>query len=844
MFRYLLVVLAMIALLAPAANAQRERRFWIAPNGTPDVKALFTGASDEWPRLRRDIAVFKMYIASIGSRRDSTFLKTAAATLRAEGIAFAVEAGGLRPFSGCDSLAGERHAATELQSFRNWTHFGGSLDYIAMDSPINTMIAGGSRENCGLSVARAASELADYMDAVRAEYPDVRFGWIEPVPWYRVDSFPNQPGNDYGDLLRTMDTVVSVLAARGLSLDFFHADSPFGYSSSLRIDGWRKLLAVETHARELGLRSGLIFNDEAGGESSDSVFYERTLEGWRRYSAVGGDPDDLIVQSWYPHPEKTLPETEPWTFTYTARRFIELVKGGAADRRILEPPIGRVYHGVGQYQQGVDDYIAAMEDSSKPILVKLYFDIPGTRGQNYAVLRQALARERAAGRIVELSLGLQDGRTGTDSVIATSTRYDAIIDSIATIVIEHGEPLFVRPGFEFNGPWFGYHPYLYPVAFRKIVDRFRARGVDSAAWVWCYYPSGAPNDFDSTDARGARWYPGDDYVDWFGLDLFNAMDFDLALPDYNRGTITSKGKSERFLAMARDKGRPVLLSETSATGIGITADEADGIADWSAWFEKFFAFIDAHEEIRGFNYINWDWRAYETWKTWGNSRIDSNAYILGRYRAEMRRPKYIHLGESIEPLPLPASPTLLFAADGAERWLVDVPVPFSWSRSGPAVDRYRLEVAEDSLFARMITDSTITDTTFRWFESLSNPSSIYWWRVSAHNAAGWSEPSEAWRFFAKISSAPLDESLAGALSITPNPSSGEARLRFELARAGSVRITLVDAAGRTVRVRREEHLGIGDHAITLALGGLASGRYSVTLETATGATTLGLVLTR
>jgi hypothetical protein len=315
----------------------------------------------------------------------------------------------------------------------------------------------------------------------------------------------------------------------------------------------------------------------------------------------------------------------------------------------FEPPNGKVYHGVGQPPMGIDEYIAAMGDSSiHPLVYKIYYDIPGSRGPSYDSLRVMLAAQKAIGRFVELSIGFQDGRGSTDSIIATSTQHDAVIDSLAAICRDHRARLFVRPGFEFNGPWNGYHPYLYVTAFRKVVDRFRQAGAaDSVAFNWCYYPGGAPNDFDSVDVNGPRWYPGDGYVDWFGLDVFDTLDFKLTLPDFESGQITTKGKSERFLMMARLKSKPVFLSETTAKGMNITPDLQDGINDWDKWFVPFWEFIAAHPEVKGFNYINWDWTRIPQYAAWGDARVSNNAYITQRYREEMRKPRYIHLHGSL-----------------------------------------------------------------------------------------------------------------------------------------------------------------------------------------------------
>jgi len=310
----------------------------------------------------------------------------------------------------------------------------------------------------------------------------------------------------------------------------------------------------------------------------------------------------------------------------------------------LDPEGVKVYHGVGQSNNGVSEYISAMGDSTiMPIVDNFYYSIPGPRGDKFDQLRQQLAAEAAIGRIPHLSISLDDGRLWTDSVVATSTKFDYIIDSIATAVRDFGRKLFVRPGFEFGGSWFPYHPYLYPIAFQKIVNRMRAiANPDSMAFLWCYYPA-APDDFDSVDVRGPRWYPGDTIVDWFSLDLFGAADFHKDSASARRGKLTNKGKSERFLAVAAAKHKPVFLSETSATYTNITTDETDGESDWKAWFVPFFEFITDHPQIKGFNYTNWDWSQYTQYKAWGDSRIQVNSYILNNYRQEMRDPKYIHL---------------------------------------------------------------------------------------------------------------------------------------------------------------------------------------------------------
>jgi len=321
---------------------------------------------------------------------------------------------------------------------------------------------------------------------------------------------------------------------------------------------------------------------------------------------------------------------------------------------LLEPEDGRVYHGAQlmTFESTADPlagYLAALGDSMiEPAVRGFFFSVPGVRGpaNTLAGLGTFLAGADSIGFIPELSLFFVDS-VATDSVIAATTTHDWILDSIITLCRSYGRRMFLRIGGEFNGAgpgWNGggYHPYDYVSMFRKITGMFAAQwSRDSIATIWCYEPD-APNDFDSVDGRGPRWYPGDSYVDWFGLDVFDAAHFDQALPDSDRSGITRKGKSERFLAMARDKGKPVYMSEVSAIRVNISADSADATADWGNWFAKYWQFLDAHPEIKGYSYINANWPV-SAYPEWGDARIQNSPLISQWYGQEMRRAKYIHL---------------------------------------------------------------------------------------------------------------------------------------------------------------------------------------------------------
>jgi hypothetical protein len=263
-------------------------------------------------------------------------------------------------------------------------------------------------------------------------------------------------------------------------------------------------------------------------------------------------------------------------------------------------------------------------------------------------------------------MSIGDGQP-VDDVIALSDTYDDLIRAVGRVIRDFGDPVFVRIGFEFNGSWNGYHPGIYPKAFRKFVDLLREEA-NNFATIWCYEPNG-PDDFDAVGSDGQPlWYPGDDYVDWFGIDLFQHTQFVSNADSQSarlatgsdraqvrpggrtgsRASETPYDRTVRFLEMARQHGKPVYLSEVAAVNAYLTPDSedpdfADGKADWALWFEPFFAFLAEHPEIKGFNYMSQDYRGtrYEA-IGWGNARIQTNSYVKEQWINALRDERFLH----------------------------------------------------------------------------------------------------------------------------------------------------------------------------------------------------------
>ena len=325
---------------------------------------------------------------------------------------------------------------------------------------------------------------------------------------------------------------------------------------------------------------------------------------------------------------------------------------------MLEPPAGRVVHGMGQWEQYNAKLLKALPAEVQPAAELIFIQIGDSpRGWRPQGVSAALRRYDDAGFIPVLDIGLRgnqptqavlktmpDPLFGIDHEVAAGTRFDERIRDLAKAVREFGRPVMVRIGGEFSGWWNGYHPYAYPKAFRKIVGMFREANVANAAFVWCYEPA-APGDFDERNAQGEhKWFPGVDVIDWFSIDWFNREDFTGPLLGGRDGNaLTAHGRSRKFLDMAVANRKPVIIAESAPSRYDLT--DPNGAQDaWREWFEPYFQIIAERPEIKWFHLISYDWTraSYFAQQGWKNNDLTASPALLEKLVAELKKPRYLH----------------------------------------------------------------------------------------------------------------------------------------------------------------------------------------------------------
>lgn len=201
--------------------------------------------------------------------------------------------------------------------------------------------------------------------------------------------------------------------------------------------------------------------------------------------------------------------------------------------------------------------------------------------------------------------------------------YDKVIKKYGAWAKSTNRPIYLRIGYEFDGPHNELEPKKYVKAYKHIVDLLREEGLNNIAFVWHSYASTPFKNHKLSD-----WYPGDNYVDWIGISVF-----DHAYGDSNFGKY-----SDDVLQFAKQQKKPVMIAEANP----IKGIDNDNSNVWDHWFVNFFTFI-YNKNIKAVSFINEDWqRLYiQGISHWKDSRLYNNVNISRAWFMETDKNMYL-----------------------------------------------------------------------------------------------------------------------------------------------------------------------------------------------------------
>lgn len=306
--------------------------------------------------------------------------------------------------------------------------------------------------------------------------------------------------------------------------------------------------------------------------------------------------------------------------------YVERVDWGA----YLEPE-NRILHGAGQDPIAFEDYRDLFGEERHPILHMTYIGLLNRPDhvRNWGTsMRATLDSLNDPNVIPQVGLDMTGGTGGVGDDDVANGWKDANIEAFADALETIGRPVFVRIGYEFEGSWNGYQPTTFKQAWIRITQVLRDRNLPVAT-VWC--AAGGSAGWVSK-ATLMSYYPGDEWVDWWGIDLFS------------REELTARAL-DNFLDYANDYEKPVMIGESTPRYVGVL----DGQTDWNLWFKPYFDLLKRRPEIKATAYINWEWDYWaqqlgfaDVWVNWGDARLEQNAYVRDQWIQEMQDPIYFH----------------------------------------------------------------------------------------------------------------------------------------------------------------------------------------------------------
>jgi hypothetical protein len=352
----------------------------------------------------------------------------------------------------------------------------------------------------------------------------------------------------------------------------------------------------------------------------------------------------------------------------------------------FEPPGNRVYHGASLPDTWTESGLRAQVQgyqrvAGKRISVVTWFASAYEQGRlsswrnNYAL---PLTRVRKAGAVSLIKFSVQDyafaktGRIASTRDIARGV-YDAYFEEAADAVRDFKDPVFISINHEMNGTWYPFSEAYpgsnvtaqdYIAAWRRIVDVFRRKGANNAAFVW------APNVPDVGPVPYTSYYPGDDYVDWVGVSF------------YSGNPLSNLQQIYRTYAAKK----PIFITEW-ATGEDKNQYYA-GFPGDAQWIEQFFTSLEKnYPRVKAISWFQWDKRQQGE----SNYQLQRVPEQAQSYNAQIQDPRYVDAAEGILLGPRPSVETPPLMVTPKEIVLNGTPPLERTPLEKPAVERPAIE---------------------------------------------------------------------------------------------------------------------------------------------------------
>jgi hypothetical protein len=460
----------------------------------------------------------------------------------------------------------------------------------------------------------------------------------------------------------------------------------------------------------------------------------------RWFSSAAAVPLFFSVVSFCEQPKQSTckPGSQHTTLTSQDAGEVQVQRPAVLSPRVVgqgrfEPPPGQILFIAGQTKRGLENFAAnfpapggisfytsvknlwgtGLSDQTSPETRDFLIRLVGEQDLDYLVrkfpnsaLHVGLALD--GGILAKLASG---GRLKVDGVeVDPRANARELIDLLEKL----GRPVFLRIGYEAEGPWNGYDPQAYRLAFKYITNyiqqTYREKGDDHIAVVWHiagYIAPHEPTNHDGFVTYQCRpfddWYPaGGEGVDWVAFSFFTQPYDEVGMGRNPGSTMRS------VLTYLRTKNKPILIAESAPRTYDFNYDSrrkenqpgrgyfkksfqtavpnfvdnltakqmwdgfSDGGTSYPGWFATYFKMIEENRDaIRAVHYINDEWQRYTLWQCksgedacrsgyWGDTRLEIIPQIQRMWLERAGRDRFLE-----------GSPTLFGQLNG---WKINDPL--------------------------------------------------------------------------------------------------------------------------------------------------------------------------
>ncbi len=310
--RFLSLALAFFsAFLLSSAPASSRPEIWFGPLaaynniyygrvGISDFQELFKPGAD-WSVAASDIQVLEIGVPYMRTASDDD-LRQVFAFLKRHHIALAIGVGILPYNLPCHPVEGQD--TDQLTIARRFRRLGGQIDFFAADSPLAVGYVNPT-PGCNLPTEILAQKAAETARAIRSVYPNVQFIDVEPVSNFKEPDVP---------------LLISRWHA-AFAATFGEPFANFRFDIDWHSPWQQRVLSIYTQMQRDHMPVQ-VYCDGSAADLTDAAWIAAGKTRCAQFVKLTGDkPQAFLLDSWFPHPNHALPESDPNSFTHMILDF-------------------------------------------------------------------------------------------------------------------------------------------------------------------------------------------------------------------------------------------------------------------------------------------------------------------------------------------------------------------------------------------------------------------------------------------------------------------------------------------------------------------------------------------